>query len=190
MIVKEVIKWSPLIIAFIAGWFALKQIRLNNITNSRIKWLDTLKHTIADYIAEVTSLSMKIGVLEHVQQANSLGNFSKKADELADEFVKDKVPQLQRIQLKYDLIKLNLNPREDIHLRMEGILERHMNLLNKLPTVKGEEHNRIIVDMRNCYENLLKVVRIVMKLEWEKTKRTSCSYRRYINKGKGKILKE
>ena len=55
-------QWFPIFFVFIAGFFALHQIRSNNITNARIKWLDNLKLSVADFFSEATGLLMKEGV--------------------------------------------------------------------------------------------------------------------------------
>jgi hypothetical protein len=186
----EFIQWAPLIVALIAGLFALMQIRLNNITNARIRWLDALRQLVADFSSEVISLSIKMGVISHVDALRESGHHSNLAEEFTKALNGEKIPQLQRIQLKYDLIRLNLNPKEEIHIQMETILDRYMDMINEIPIKEGEELHKLNVDMRVGYEKLILISRLVMKLEWEKAKQVPFRYWVFMKCGLGKTIKQ
>lgn len=179
-------EWLPFA-TVVAGWFALRQIRLNNITNARIKWLETLRQTLADFISEVTSLSLIIGVDRGIDELKRNGEFSGNPS-VRSVFTEELPKQLQRIQLKYDLIRLNLNPKENLHSHLEHLLDQYMKMVNRLPETDSNGIGALIKEMRECAEKLVAVVRVILKLEWEKTKRSRFSFYYFMRFGKGKEL--
>jgi hypothetical protein len=152
--------------------------------------LDALRKLVADFSSEVTSLSIKMGVISHVDTLKESGHYSNPAEEFTQALNKEKIPQLQRIQLKYDLIRLNLNPREEIHIQMETILGRYMDMINEIPIKEGNELHKLNMDMRAEYEKLILIARLVMKLEWEKTKQIPFRYWIFMKCGLGKTIKK
>ena len=66
---NEIIRWLPLIVAILTGIFALSQVRSNNITNARIKWLENLKQVLTDFISECAIYQIKEGVSKGIEQS-------------------------------------------------------------------------------------------------------------------------
>ena len=63
---EESIRFIPIFAVIIAGLFALFQIRSNNITNARLRWLENFKQLITDFIAEITSIQLKEGITKNI----------------------------------------------------------------------------------------------------------------------------
>lgn len=56
---EEITRRLPLLVASLTGFIALYQIRSNNITNARIKWLENLKQVLTDFISESMIFQLK-----------------------------------------------------------------------------------------------------------------------------------
>jgi len=181
-------QWLPIFVVFIAGFFALHQIRSNNITNARIKWLDNLKLSVADFFSEATGLLMKEGVARaiNLRRQNEPNKEQHQLD--YDKMNHSVMEHLQAIELKYSLLKLNLNPKEKLHVNFEKLLESFMDLINKIPDISDNEFRSLLHEITICNSKLIEISRYVIKLEWERTKRSYLSRLYYKNLGKGRKL--
>lgn len=187
----EFIKWLPLLIALLTGGFALVQIRSNNITNSRIRWLENLKQLVSDFFAECAILQIKEGISIGINERRKLSPTDKEIQLQYDKINESTVEVLRNIELKYNLIILNLNPLEDLHQQFEKILEDYMDLFNQIPKIKEPiEYVGLIRRMKPYSDALTKLTRYILKLEWEKTKRSYLSKQYYMKLGKGGVIKK
>ena len=189
---EKFIQWLPILVVFIAGAFALHQIRSNNITNARIKWLENLKQIISDFFSECAILQLKWGLLQRIDEESKLTTTNQNIQSFYDKINDSIIDNLKIIESKHDLIKLNLNPKENLHLKFENILDIYMRIIDEIPSNKNLEKYEGLVKGLAAYSETLKLlIRYIMKLEWEKTKRSYLSKYCYMKFGKGKkILKE
>lgn len=190
---EEIIKWLPLIIAFIAGSYALHQIRSNNITNARIKWLDNLKTLISDFFSECADLIIKENISNEINERRKSEPINERMEAQLNRINESLLDHFKMINSKHDLIKLNLNPKEELHQKFESLFDAYMALLNKIPTSKNtyEELGVLIKKMDTYSDVLILLTRYILKLEWEKTKRSYFFRKYYMKFGKGKnLLKE
>lgn len=186
---QGITQWLPLLAAFVAGTFALLQIRSNNITNARIKWLEDLKLVLADFFSECTTLQLKQGVAKGAREEQMKDKINENVVTYLNKLHESIIEHLKIIDAKHDLLKLNLNPKEALHNKMEKFLDDYMNLFNKIPqTHKPEEYTDLIRKMDAYSNTLILLSRYVVKLEWEKTKRPYISRKWYMMFGKGKQL--
>ena len=185
---QKLVQWLPLIIASIGALTALHQIRSNNITNARIRWLENFKYLLSDFVSECTALIIEDGVSKA---------FNEKGDEYINEVAKSYytkiiervVDHLKVIESNHDLIKLNLNPKEKLHIKFERVLDIYMEYVNKLPACKSlEEYNELTKKMRPYSNALTLLARYIVKLEWERTKKSFLYKVYYMKFGKGKIV--
>lgn len=186
----KIVQWLPLIIAFIAGSFALYQIRSNNITNSRLRWLDNLKQVITDFICEITTLQIKKGILTSFDERREKSDsISQNRTEYYNELTESLIDHLKIVESKYLLIKFAINPHEKLHKKFEDLLEQYMVLFNEIPIKNNlEDFNALNRKMDAYSETMALIARYIMKLEWEKIKRSNLSKLYYMKFGKGKIL--
>jgi hypothetical protein len=185
----EYSKWLPIFVVFIAGFFALHQIKANNITNARIKWLDNLKLLVADFFSEATGLLMKEGVSRSLDLRRKYEPNKEQHQLDYDKMNYSVMEHLQAVELKYSLIKLNLNPKEKLHINFEEILEAFMDLINKAPDANDNEYLSLLNEIGICNSKLILISRCVIKLEWERTKRSYLSRLYYKSFGKGRKIK-
>lgn len=187
---KLIISWLPLIGVIIAGSFAIAQIRLNNITNSRIKWLDGLKALIADFNSEVFRLSLNKSVVKRIDSLKEQGYSSNLADDFASTVNNGLVKQLKVIQYKFYMIRLNLNPKEDLHIALTEVIDYLMDLINQIPKTTNEQHPELVEKMTACSDRIVLIARLIFKLEWEKLKRNWLFRKLYLNFGAGESIRK
>lgn len=95
-------QWLPLIISLIAGFFALKQIRINNITNARLKWLDGLKILVSDFFSEYFIFILRQEVEKGIDHIQSLGKTNQKADFFLEKIPENTLGHLKIISAKHE----------------------------------------------------------------------------------------
>ncbi len=187
----NVTKWIPLLVVILAGIFALFQIRSNNITNARIKWLENLKQLVADFLSELTILQLKESMSKAINLRGETERIPQEAADFSSKLSQSIIDHLKFIELKHDLIKLNLNPKEILHKKLEYLLDSYMLLFNKIPSENIIENlTKLIRSLRAHSDTMILLVRYIMKLEWEKTKRSYFSRKWYMGFGKGKKILE
>jgi hypothetical protein len=186
---EEITRWLPLLVASLAGFFALWQIRSNNITNARIKWLENLKQILTDFISESTVFQLKEGVNKGLDERKQIAKISETAQAYLDKITESIFEHLKIIESKHNLIKLNLNPKESLHKKLEVLLDEYMDLFNKTSSKQSlTEYNLLIQKMSAYSDTIILLIRYIIKLEWEKTKRPYLSRVFYMKYGEGKKI--
>lgn len=187
--IDKLTMWLPLALSLIAGVSALTQIRSNNITNARIKWLENLKQLLSDLLSESITLQLKEGVSKGVDERGMKEKISSSAQAYIDKINESIIEHLKTIEAKHALIKLNLNPEELLHQKLESILDYYMEFFNKIPIhTSTENYNALLRTMGAHSDTLVLLIRYIMKLEWEKTKRSYLSRFWYMHFGSGKRI--
>ena len=160
--ISEFIKWLPLIVTFVAGAFALLQINTNNITNARIKWLETFKQILSDFFSESMILQLKDGVTKGIKSDTGP---QLRLQNINDRLTESYFEHLKVLVMKYYLIKLNLNPNEDIHQKLDLLLEEYMNLINLLPQEADQtKQTTILRDLTALSDRIILFNRFLVKL--------------------------
>jgi uncharacterized protein YneR len=186
---QEITRWLPLLVVTVAGFFALSQIKSNNITNARIKWLENLKQVLTDFISESSSFQLKEGVSIGIAKNNPKEEISVYAQSFLNKITESTIEHLKIIECKHDLIKLNLNPKEILHQKLEILLDEYMEMFNQIPSQSNINDYHVLIRKMSAHsETIILLVRYIMKLEWEKTKRSYLSGIFYMNFGKGKKI--
>jgi hypothetical protein len=185
----KIIQWIPLIVAFTAGGFALRQIRSNNITNARIKWLDNLKQILTDFFSECAILQLKQGLIIGIDEQYQTSPMEDSIRSYYSRIAESTFEHLKLVSSKYDLIKFNLSPKEALHLKLEKLLDTYMELFNEMPKHKTtESYNALTRKMSAYSDTIVLLARYVMKIEWEKTKRHYISRIYFMKLARGRLL--
>lgn len=190
--VNSILPWLALVIAILTGLFTIYQVRYNNITNSRIKWLDNFKQLISNFFSECLSLTMKMAFLQknygelYLQPTGEKMKFDKK------ENYGSIVEHIKLIENTNHLIKLSLDPTEAVHLKFEGLLDSYVYCLKSLPRKmkNHEEFMELLKKMSRQSDTLVELTRYITQLEWEKINRSYLSRQYYMHAGKGKKIYE
>jgi hypothetical protein len=186
---QEITRWLPLLVVTVAGFFALSQIKSNNITNARIKWLENLKQVLTDFISESSSFQFKEGISIGISKNNPKAEISEYAQSFLNKITESTIDHLKIIESKHDLIKLNLNPKEILHQKLEILLDEYMEMFNQIPSQnKINDYTVLIRKMSAHSHTIILLARYIMKLEWEKTKRSYFSRIFYMKFGNGKNI--
>jgi hypothetical protein len=186
---QEITRWLPLLVVTVAGFFALSQIKSNNITNARIKWLENLKQVLTDFISESSSFQFKEGISIGISKNNPKAETSEYAQSFLNKITESTIDHLKIIESKHDLIKLNLNPKEILHQKLEILLDEYMEMFNQIPSQnKINDYTVLIRKMSAHSHTIILLARYIMKLEWEKTKRSYFSRIFYMKFGNGKNI--
>lgn len=153
-----------ILIALIAGVVAIYQVKLNVISNSRIKWIENLRDTISHYNAEITNLSIQIGNF-----AAETKNLSEGSPQYKD-FVKEHYRNYLELVVVTDKLKnkilLYLNGKEEKHRK----IEEHIHLIsNKLH--KSDVYHINFEEIEIHQKEIIKNSKEIFKKEWDKSKR-------------------
>lgn len=186
---EEITRWLPLLATLIAGIFALFQIRSNNITNARIKWLENLRRIFTEFLSECMILQFEEGLAKQITAQDASTKVGDSTLAYLNKINESYLEHLKIIDSKYHLIKLNLNPKEDLHQKLESLLDNYMRLLNKIPTQKSVgDYYALLQKMSPHSDRIVLLIRYIIKLEWEKTKRPYLSRKWYMKFGNGKKI--
>jgi hypothetical protein len=186
---EEITRWLPLLATLIAGIFALFQIRSNNITNARIKWLENLRRIFTEFLSECMILQFEEGLAKQITAQDASTKVGDSTLAYLNKINESYLEHLKIIDSKYHLIKLNLNPKEDLHQKLESLLDNYMRLLNKIPTQKSVgDYYALLQKMSPHSDIIVLLIRYIIKLEWEKTKRPYLSRKWYMKFGNGKKI--
>lgn len=152
----------PIIAVIIGGIITLLQVRGNTITNARILWIENFRNSVAEYCAFAEKAIMQI--------ANMVYKKEKGGNKMYDGFLSDydKYFTYHCETTKYsNKIKLYLNIKEKKPKKIE-------NLINKIDKDISSSFNQYNEKYENQVKdniiNIVKISRIIIKEEWEKSK--------------------
>ncbi|HTB99400.1 MAG TPA: hypothetical protein VK705_01835 [Ferruginibacter sp.] len=170
-----------------AGIFALWQIRSNNITNAKLRWLDNFKTVVSEFLSEGSTLVFKSNVCSGLFEKIKT-HPNEEAEKYANKLHQELLEDIKMVDLKYYLVKLALDPKEKVHSNFELMLTQYIVVLNMTPLSNEDERLLITKQLRNYSENFISLNRYITKLEWEKIKRNDLSRWYYTKFGEGKKL--
>ena len=143
-------------VAFIAGSFALFQVKSNIITSSRISWIESLRETISLFCMEVDNCGLSKANMLDLSENEKTGNNFK---ELYSSY-SNSSKEIEKLRNK---IALYLNPQDLNHAKLEVIMN----------VIVNQVHNPN--DQRNETKiHLLKLVdssREILEKEYSKSKK-------------------
>lgn len=182
--------WLPLLIAIVVGIFALWQIKSNNITNARIKWLDNIKQLFTDFLGECIAFQTKIGLSLKTNSYNK-SILTDNQTSFLHEIHVSLLDHFKTIESKLLLIRLNLNPNETLHKKFDILLKKYTDILGEaLRSNNYEDFDACMRKIEFYSDTTTLLLKLIIKLEWEKTKQSGISYKYYMAYGKGKKLFE
>ena len=130
---------------------AREQIRATVVSNSRERWLEALRDSIADYLSLATSMYLA----EH-GELHQVDDMARK-----DKAFRRKAEQMIRVRSR---IFLMTNPQEEAHRALcERIETAHTTLLTA-PQLA-------LQDWRSLLDAVTQAARTVLKTEWNRVKR-------------------
>jgi hypothetical protein len=164
--------YLPLLIALVTAIVALFQIKSNNVTQSRIHWIDELRKALSEFLSIMKFIPLRIANITN--DISQLDKNSLNFKEASEKFINE---GYQEIELKYvkasqllSQINLSLNDDEKKHSELIKKLKEYLEKAGKaIKTKTIEELNALENDCINLSKGILKE-------EWEKAKRVKISY--------------
>jgi hypothetical protein len=153
-------------LGLIAGMIALYQVKLNIISNSRIKWIETLRETISEYCMEISNCNiLKINLLDENKRLKK--NLERKESDneiLLDRYYIPYSESAKKAEKLHVKIMLYLNSENDYHRKMESLMIKNTTLIRKFEI---DNSNELDVNINEMILGSKEIFRI----EWKKSKR-------------------
>lgn len=163
----------PILIAFIAGFVALVQVKLNVISNARIRWNENLRDTLSEYITmasySVTALRNVNYYKEEYTKAQKNGEKElalKELKERREEWYMNYVNANNKSNILGDKSIMYLNSSEEYHKKIEDAIKEIVEYMDNTEFEKIS--NR---DIQPILENIRDYSKIIFKKEWKKSKK-------------------
>lgn len=171
----------------IGSIFALKQLRTNNITNARLKWLENLKRLFSEFIISAQFIANGRHIVNAIEKAfaKDLTKLNEERSKMLYKFIE----HLTRTSANGNLILVNLNKDEKPHLKFQNWLREFVDKcaeLSQLDKPNEEPFKSKYADLIAFERKLVTLAQIIFKLEWEKTK-GGVKYNKWYN-SEGKRL--
>lgn len=160
----------PLIVAGLAGGFALLQVKTNIVSASRIKWIDDLRETLSEYLTELTK-----GLFYYRNHAVDMNNKGQTTNsEQNENYHKytDSINIAHRLTLKIILFLDSKN--NPLHRSLENEISDVNTLVVTLMEKDSPSVNEITQcsqDVNNKVSNILDASREIIAEEMKKTRR-------------------
>jgi len=171
--------FAAIIVAIIGAYFALKNIKTNNVINARINWLNQLKGYIADFISKQFTLlriTDELSTLTTAQldpKETEVDNLNKRIMTKFDEY-HYLTSELNKIQT---LIFLNLNSDEKLHAKLETVVKDSQGIKSKIEEVL----NALLENTKNQYHLHINQNKVSEKLVKEKIDIDRVLYKERLN---------
>jgi len=132
----------PLIIAFIGGFFALKQVKKNVLLNSRMKWIEDFRHIISQYLATVSLNSSNItNMIKYKNELETIDERKQKTQPFSKECEK----VLKEAKSNYlEWYSLYLNSNGELNILLNKVVlylslnkKEHKRLITKIEEIDG-----------------------------------------------------
>jgi len=191
-IMEEIKIAVSVFVVLLGGFFALTQIRANNITNARIKWFESLRTLLTEFFTASFDLQMKEGVYSGIEERRHLVPITQSTENYLQSIKESSIERLTAFEHKYNLLLLQLNPKEPLHIKLEKLITEYTHLHNKIPSSRSQiDFIKLSRTLEAYSDTILLLSRFMLKIEWDKTKRNGLQRWYYMKIGKGrKLLRE
>ncbi len=142
------------IIAAAASFIGLVLAKEQKISEFRQSWIDDLRGEISDYLSIFTQIR------DEVQR-----NFSTQSEKIAH-----LSPMYSRLNRASNLIRLRLNPEEDLSQDVVGLMDEMENLSGDDTSLAGDAGDALENELREKSQQLL-------KCEWDRVRKGEDAYR-------------
>jgi chromosome segregation ATPase len=118
----------------LSAYYALKNIRTNNIINARLDWGKNLKELIAEFVTvgfSLVKIDKEISALKIPALDPKPDQVEKLNEDFRIHFEKYEEQKNKLIKTK-SLLHLNLNSNEDLHKNLETQLNRFSEIIDKI----------------------------------------------------------
>jgi len=149
-----------IIIALLAGIVALHQVKLNIVSDARIKWIENLRDALSQYCTELDKCSLRKANFFDERIGKTGQDFENALSKFYQPF-SDSANEVLRLQSK---VILYLDSNDQQQKQIEDLLRQNSLLLHD----KDEYH---IEKIRSNIEQIICVSKDIFNSEWKKSKR-------------------
>jgi len=153
-------------LGLIAGMIAIYQVKLNIISSSRIRWIETLRETLSEYYMEISNCNhLKINLYDENKILK--GKTEGKENEVESFLYKfynpysESAKRVEKLQAK---LMLYLNSKNDNHRKLEELMSQNATLIKM---IDKDNRNELGININKMIIGAKEIFRI----EWEKSKR-------------------
>lgn len=151
------------LLALLAAFVALQQVKSNVISSSRIKWIEEFKNDISEYTTAVRQLIHNYGL--HIKYRNENEDPKIKNYKYYDEYIK----YHYKASIHESNLRMNLNLDEQKYKEIKITLNKITVCIDDLdPKLDIDEHYRETALLLN---QLRHQSQIALKIEWEKSQK-------------------
>lgn len=152
---------TTIVVALIAGFIALYQVKLNTISEARITWIENLRDSLSSFCMETSMCGATISNMKSLMEGASDSERSKVYEELYPKYLEASI-NCNKYASK---VMLYLNSAEKQHRSIEEVIEKIQTHLN---VKEIEEFDRD--EMNNDISEIIHRSKIIFKSEWKKSK--------------------
>ncbi|MES2728284.1 MAG: hypothetical protein V4643_14340 [Bacteroidota bacterium] len=147
-------------VALFAGMIALYQVKLNIISNARIKWIEGLRDTLSQYCEKIEDCSeSKNRLLYEINNKEE-----KEHNEALDKFYNPYASSAKEVLKLQSKTFLYLNSNDEKHKQIEELLRQNSLLLHE----KHRDNGKAI---HINTEKIVSIAKDVFKAEWKRSKK-------------------
>ena len=133
---KEVIDYLlPILTALLAGLFAIRQVKMNSIASYKIRWVETLRKIISDYISKIDETNTIL--------SNMVDDVKTAARELKIEIDDDQIFSSSKIQAIEERYYKSISEHFSIANNFALQIKLHLN------PEKNKKHEKLEQDLDN-----------------------------------------
>lgn len=147
----------PILLAFIAGFIALLQVRINVFAKARIEWIHGLRENVVNLIVKTNEL---VYVYKLINDKLEKGENSSIEDDNRKNLL------ICDIEKAATLIELFLNPIEPEHIE----LSNYVNQIEEILPCPGKESSYSATKYNNLIKKITANSQIVLKTAWRDAK--------------------
>ncbi len=155
----------PVLIALIGAYFAIYQLKLNAITQARIKWIENVRDLLSSLIyivniigTEYSDMDEELNENEKVLSDEDFDKYEKELEKRVEEKIKIHIHEGDR---KLFQLKLYLNKSHIDHLEL-------IRLLDEFIDKSWEEEEGLIKECNGLEDKIVDISRKIIQEEWNK----------------------
>lgn len=153
-----------ILVALIAAFIALYQVKSNNISNARIAWMENLREVLSELcVAFSDSRLTFINMGERIKQARKIS--PEAADNVLEENYDKFIQSLHKVNKLSNKVFLYLDSDNKTHQELEMIINKLGSDLDyeKIEKIEQEQLNKDL-------DKIIEISKKIFKTEWQKSK--------------------
>jgi len=159
--------YLPLLIALLTAVFALYEQKRNNVTQSRIRWIEELRKYISEFLSIMRSINVKISnMIDAIKKLDhQSATYKSDSDKIFDDHYKD-IEEIHTKALQL-LNQINMSLNDD-EIKHKTLIDKLNELGDKAKESYQKDHQE---NLEGLEEECIALSKSILKEEWKKVKR-------------------